>query len=216
VTPAHTALDERLREIERDLAAMARLAAARLGDALAARERADRGMAARVIAGDEEMDDLCLAVEDRVFRTQLLQAPVARDQRLLHVARIVCVALERVGDLASAVAELTPTAPPACAAAPRVQEHLDTLAALAVDSLRAAGDALAGGDPAALEVNAARAVAARRALRELVAATAECADQTPHDPWPGETVLLGRHLERVADNAKEIAHRLRFLASGDR
>jgi phosphate transport system protein len=214
MSPVRDSPATRVRDIEDDLARMADLALQRVTAALDARDRGDRALAAAVVAGDDEMDELCLAIEERVFRTQIRQAPVARDQRVLHVARIVCIALERVGDLASAIAELTPSEPASCRAAPEVQEHLDRLRQLALDGLADVAAALAGGDVSGSARNAERARAARRALLGLVAAVATCADEAPGHPWPAETVLLGRHLERTADNAKEIAGRLAFLATG--
>src|SRR5690606_38980581 len=96
--------------------------------ALAAWRAGDRAAAARVVAEDELVDETCLRVERRVLLTQVTLAPVARDQRLLHVARIVCVALERVGDLASAIARLTGDPPPRGPWADRVLARLDDLA----------------------------------------------------------------------------------------
>jgi phosphate transport system protein len=214
MTPVSDSPDLRVRAIEDDLARMADLALQRVTAALDARDRGDRAQAADVVAGDEEMDELCLSLEERIFRTQIRLAPVARDQRLLHVARIVCIALERVGDLASAIAELTPSEPASCRSAPEVQEHLDRLRDLALDGLTAIASALNGGDVSGTAHNAERAREARRALLRLVTAVATCAGEAPGNPWPAETVLLGRHLERTADNAKEIAGRLAFLATG--
>lgn len=214
MSPVSDSPDARVRDIEDDLARMADLAVRRVAAALDARERGDRALAAEVVAGDEAMDELCLAIEERVFRTQIRQAPVARDQRVLHVARIVCIALERVGDLASAIAELTPSEPASCSTAPEVQEQLDRLRRLALDGLGAVATALNGGDTGGAARNAERAREARRALLGLVTAVATCAHEAPGHPWSGETILLGRHLERTADNAKEIAGRVAFLTTG--
>src|SRR5665647_2855793 len=67
-------------------------------------ELRDVEAAIQVIAGDDEVDDRCAALERLAFDLVLLQAPKAHDLRLIHVGLIVTVALERVGDLAVAIA----------------------------------------------------------------------------------------------------------------
>ena len=64
------------------------------------------GVAAdEVIAADEMVDSRCAELDQKVFSLQLLEAPVAGDQRLLHVGLIAVIALERVGDLAKNIAK---------------------------------------------------------------------------------------------------------------
>ena len=52
------------------------------------------------------------ALDQKVFSLQLLEAPVAADQRLLHVGLITVIALERVGDLAVAIADASTSVRP--------------------------------------------------------------------------------------------------------
>src|SRR5450756_505943 len=94
--------DLRLRIVE-----MASLVLNQIERATAAWESADAAAAEVVIAGDDRIDEACVELDQAIYRIQLLQAPVASDLRLLHVGLIAVVALERVGDLAVAISELT-------------------------------------------------------------------------------------------------------------
>lgn len=212
----HPPLQHRVSAVERDLVRMSDLAVERLERAFEAWRAADAELAARVIAEDELMDDLCLSIEEQVLATQLAHAPAARDQRLLHVARIVCVALERVGDLGSAVAELATAPRSARRLCPAVDARLAALAQLAVGSLALARDALAADDErlaAGVPLRAAEARAALGALLDEVCAATRAGDPPARS---APAVLVGRHLERVSDNASAIATRLTFLITGRR
>ena len=67
-------------------------------------EARDVNAARQVIAGDDDVDDRCAALERLAFDLVLLQAPKAHDLRLIHSGLVITVALERVGDLAVAIA----------------------------------------------------------------------------------------------------------------
>jgi len=209
-----SALDRCVGDIERDLLTMADLAVRRTERALGSWRDGDRAAAARVIADDELVDDLCLAIERRVLVTQVTMAPVARDQRLLHVARIACVAFERVGDLASAIADLAGDAPADIARAPRVARRLDHLAELAVDGLAGTREALDAGDAALAFGVVGRAAEAPQALADLLAEVCEGQELGADPALAASVVLLGRHLERLVDNAAMVARRVVFLATG--
>jgi phosphate transport system protein len=214
MSPYRSTLEQRVAAIERDLLTMCELAVQRLRAALSAWEAGDTGAAARVIADDDLVDDLCLRMEGRVFTTQLREAPVARDQRLLHVARVVGVALERVGDLASGVAELTLTTPWHPDPPPRPHARLERMGELAIGSLAQCRAALAEGDVLLASGVEAMAADARVALRDLVREVSEGSRSGGDAAWSAAAVLLGRLLERVADNAAAIAVRIDFLVNG--
>jgi phosphate transport system protein len=207
--PSARTLPDRVRAIEAALAELADLAVARITEAHGVWLRRDAAGAARVIAADDEVDAICGRVELAVFQAQTLHAPVARDARLLHAARVVCLALERIGDLASAVAYAARVAPPP-APGDRGRHHLDLLGELAIDAVTAVRDSIPDGDPVRARRVAGDAHRARCVLGALVADL--CAGA--HAPCDGEAVLVGRHLERVCDNAAEITARMTFVTEG--
>ncbi|MEW6581636.1 MAG: PhoU domain-containing protein [Actinomycetota bacterium] len=196
------------------LVGMASLALAQVEHAVAAWEDLDAAAAAEVIAGDEQVDDLCLELDQRIFTIQVLEAPVARDMRLLHVGLIAVIALERVGDLAVSIANLA-TEVPREGAVPEVQSVVRRMSARAVDALAESVQAIARTDVELAARTITDAKSAQQLMAEVLAAVSRAPDSTETRMWATAAVLVARHLDRVANNAAELAGRVRFLATGE-
>ena len=196
------------------LVEMASLALRQVERAVAAWEEVDGESAMQVIVDDDLVDQRCMELDQKVFSIQLLEAPVAADQRLLHVGLIAVVALERVGDLAVAIAEMARSVGPE-GAVPRVQALISRMSARAVNALAEAVQAIARGDAELGESATESAEEVHRMLHELLAAVASASDEPETRAWSAAAVLVGRHLERVANNGGELGGRVRFLVSGE-
>ena len=195
------------------LVEMASLVLSQVELAVDAWETLDAGLAERVMAQDEDIDEYLMDLDARIYEVHLTHAPLAGDLRLLHVGLITAVALERVGDLAVSIARLAESTP-AGSSVPTVDTMIRRMAARAVDSLARAVQALARvdadlGDQARLEADTVRLM-----LEDVRAAASE--EDVPGDrEWVTASVLVARHLERVANNAAELGGRVRFVATGE-
>ncbi|MCC6830180.1 MAG: hypothetical protein IT200_02445 [Thermoleophilia bacterium] len=182
--------------------------------AVAAWETLDFDAADAVIAGDDRVDERCVELDQKIFSIQLLEAPVAADLRLLHVGLITVIALERVGDLAVAMATLARNQRPE-ATVPEVQELVQRMSSQAVDTLAVAVQAIARGDVELGE----RAVEQARHVKGMLNDVLELAGTVQADPqnrsWRAAAILTARHLERVANNGAELGGRVRFLVTGE-
>lgn len=196
------------------LVEMASLALTQVEHAVAAWDDVDAAGAAEVIAGDEQVDDRCLELDQRIFQIQILEAPVAGDMRLLHVGLISVVALERVGDLAVSIAELAGGVPRE-GAVPEVQAIIARMSARAIDALAEAVQAVARGDVDLADRTIADAKSAQGLMTDVLSALAQAPDSPETRAWSAAAVLVARHLDRVANNAAELAGRVRFLATGE-
>jgi phosphate transport system protein len=201
--------DLRLRIVE-----MASLTLNQIERATAAWESSDTAAAEQIIADDERIDEACVELDHAIYRMQLLQAPVAGDLRLLHVGLIAVVALERVGDLAVAIAELTRSVRTGDAD-PEIQATLSRMSAQAVDTLALAVQAIARGDVALGERASEQAKAVREMLSDLLEVVAAADAETTNRAWNASAVLVGRHLERVANNGGELGGRVNFIVTGE-
>jgi phosphate transport system protein len=197
------------------LVEMASLVLTQVERAVAAWEDTDAEAAALVIAGDDEVDERCADLDQKVFAIQLLEAPVAADQRLLHVGLIAVVALERVGDLAVAIAEMARSVRPE-GAVPGVQALITRMSGRAVNTLADAVQAIARGDADLGDHAVFEAAGVRAMLSDLLVAVSGAPDESETRAWSSAAVLVGRHLERVANNGRELGGRVRFLVSGER
>jgi phosphate transport system protein len=196
------------------LVEMASLVLSQVERGVVAWEEVDMAAASDVIAADDQVDRRCAELDQKVFSLQLLQAPVAGDQRLLHVGLIAVIALERVGDLAVAIAEAAKSVPPE-GAVPEIQALIARMSARAVDTLARAVQAIARGDAELGEQAAVEAATVRQMLAEVVTGVAGAPDEPETRIWSAAAVLVARHLERVANNGAELGGRVRFLVSGE-
>jgi phosphate uptake regulator len=80
------------------LVEMASLVLSQVERGVQAWEDVDAAAARTVVADDDQVDVRCAELDQKIYSLQLLEAPVAGDQRLLHVGLIAVIALERVGD----------------------------------------------------------------------------------------------------------------------
>jgi phosphate transport system protein len=196
------------------LVEMASLVLGQVENAVRAWEEVDAEASAQVVAGDDQVDIHCLALDQRIFNVQLLEAPVARDLRLLHVGLIAVIALERVGDLAVSIATLAQGVPRE-GAVPEVQAVIHRMSARAVDALAEAVQSIARSDVDLADRTVSDARQAQALMSEVLTAIGQAPDASEAKQWMAAAVLVARHLDRVANNAAELAGRVRFLATGE-
>jgi len=99
------AFDADLHELARKIAEMGRLDAEQITNAIDAWARRDLALAHRVIATDDQVDDLQQQIEEKVITTIARRQPMAVDLREIVGALRISNDLERVGDLAENVAK---------------------------------------------------------------------------------------------------------------
>jgi phosphate transport system protein len=167
--------------------------------------------ARRIVATDNEVNDLQIDIDDRCLRLLATQAPLAGDLRLITSAMKINADLERIGDQAVNVAENALTLIPQPPVKPLID--IPRMAEMAEGMIRDALDAFVKND-----ATLARDVLSRddgvdelkdQVFRELL--TYMMAD-------PGTIqrslalILLSRNLERIADHATNIAEDVIFIA----
>jgi phosphate transport system protein len=181
---------------------------------VAAWDSVDADAAESVIANDDAVDDRCAELDARIFEIQTSGEPDLAERRLLHVGLIAAVALERVGDLAVAIAEQARAVRPE-GAVPHAQALIGRMSARAIDALANAIQAIARGDVELGEQASQQAQKVREMLGELLGIVAETPDEPESRAWSAAAVLVGRHLERVANNGSELGGRVRFMVTGE-
>jgi phosphate transport system protein len=100
-------LDKELNELDAQVMHLDSLVEHALAQALGALETGDREKAEAVIASDDAIDDLHIAIQEHTFRVTILQQPLAgRDMRYLTSMLPITIDLERIGDEAEGIARL--------------------------------------------------------------------------------------------------------------
>jgi len=174
----------------------------------------DSEEAQRVIDGDDAIDARYLDIDQRTLETLALQTPVAADLRLVSAIIHVNLHLERTGDQAVNVAKLhlsTEDLPGSDAMREQIREMGD----LVVGMLRSAMEAF---DRRDLELSL-RLPKMDDPVDRLNRASHLEALKLADDPsaldWGLHMNLVSRALERVGDQAVDIAEQVGFLITGE-
>ena len=205
---------EELRALEGEVQQTGTQARLLLERALQALAHSDPAICDQVIRGDDEVDQLYLDVERRILGLFALQTPVASDLRLLTALLHINLHLERIADQAVNMAKITKLAnglPPN----PTVLQHLGEMGAIALGMMGAAMAALARRD-----LDLARSLPEmddpldrlnRGMLQQVLAAS----DDRRMLEWGIRMYVVSRQIERIGDNAVDIAEQVAFLVTGE-
>ena len=175
----------------------------------------DQAMAAEVMAGDDQIDDMIIDIEDRCMLLIAKQQPIAHDLRVLATGFKISTDLERIGDHAFDMAKTVSV----LAAGTPLQNFFYTrqLAECAVEMLNMAMDAYRRGD-----VPLAEAVCHKDdEMDDLFARTfMELSHQTSSDAELAgkitQLMFVARFLERIGDHATNIAEWVIYLETAER
>jgi phosphate transport system protein len=174
----------------------------------------DLALATAVIAGDDRIDQLEVEIEEECLKLLALYQPVATDLRFVIAVLKINNDLERIGDLGVNIAQ---RAEAIVARAPvELDLQLPLMAGKAQTMLRHALDSLVNLDPELArrvcdaddevdELN--RSVAAR--VKEAALADPRQLDPLVH------LLLVARHIERIADQATNIAEDVIYMVEGE-
>ena len=205
---------EELRALEGEVQRTGTQAQLLLERALQALAGGDPAVCGEVIRGDDEVDQLYLDVERRILHLFALQTPVASDLRLLTALLHINLHLERIADQAVNMAKITKLAhglPPN----PTVLQHLGEMGAIALGMVGAAMAALARRDLELArnlpEMDDPLDRLNRGMLQQVLAAS----DDQRVLEWGIRMYVVSRQIERIGDNAVDIAEQVAFLVTGE-
>ncbi len=205
--------DQELDALKQDVLHMAALAESAIGKAASALLLRDLGMAEDVLRGDEAINRLEIAIDERCLRLLALYQPEAGDLRFIAMALKINNDLERVGDQAVNIAERSLELLKEPALKPLID--IPYLAQLSQAMLKHSVEAFLQRDTVL-----ARSVCQRddevdglddQIFRELLTYMLQDHQAITRAV---NLILVSRHLERVADHATNIAENVIYLVEG--
>lgn len=203
-----------LESVKNHLLEMGGLVEQQIGKAVEALLNRDSGVAEEVVAGDEQVNDMEISIDEECFRILARRQPAASDLRLVLAISKVTTDLERIGDEASKIGRQAIKAAEEGGAVTSYVE-IRHIGAHVGDMLRRALDAFArlDVDMAVEVVISDREVDSEyaTAMRSLVTFMME--DPRTIGPVLGQMWAL-RSLERVGDHASNIAEHVIYLVRG--
>lgn len=211
MTPSRVQFHEAREMLRVDVDALGLLAERAVVGAMSALLGEDAGAARTVVAGDDQIDALFVALEERAYALLARQAPVAADLRFLLSALRVMADFEKTGDRAVAVAKSSLAD---WEREPVTIGLLGRMGDLALGLLASARAAWLEQDLFVASDLKRRDDVLDGTFRELVAHLL-----TRDGPGAPSLVLhahaAGRNLERIADHAVIIGERVSYMLTGD-
>ncbi|HTT57617.1 MAG TPA: phosphate signaling complex protein PhoU [Opitutaceae bacterium] len=205
--------DAELETLRSHLILMGETAIQQVRDALKALVEANIGLADRVIANDDKLDELEIKIDNEGVRFMNLRAPIASDLRLVIVGMKAGHDLERVGDEATSIAK---RAIKLCAEPP-LKPYIDIphMASIALEMLRDALDCMLHGDEAKAIAVCKRDLEVDNLNRQLYRELTSFMVEKPETISRAiELMFISKSLERIADHATNIAEETIYLVKG--
>lgn len=211
---ARTEFDHELENLHLDLIRMGGLIEDAIDKSIVALEKRDKELARKIIANDKQIDDLERVIETQCLRLLLKQQPVAKDLRAISTALKMITDMERIGDQASDIADVSlrfgdePFL--------RTLEHIPLMAHIASAMVKDSINAFVKSD---LELS--RRImdkddevdnlfeTVKQDIMCVMANTPDKADQAI------DFLLIAKYLERIGDHAVNIAEWVVFSVTGE-
>ncbi|MBN9140898.1 MAG: phosphate signaling complex protein PhoU [Micrococcales bacterium] len=205
---------QELREVQERLVEISTLVADSIEKATRAFNESDVSLAEEVIEDDRRIDVLAAELDELAITILARQQPVARDLRIVVSALRVSASLERMGDMAEHIAQLSRYRFPEKVVPKGLRGTFREMGALDVEIARKLTELLETQDTAIAEH-------IRNEDDKVDALHLAVFDKVLGETWKGETAdtvdatLASRYHERFADHAVSIAKKVQYLATGD-
>jgi phosphate transport system protein len=205
---------QELREVQERLVEIAALVADSIDNATRAFNESDVALAETVIENDRKIDVLAAELDELAITILARQQPVARDLRIVVSALRISASLERMGDMAEHIAQLSRYRFPEKVVPKGLRSTFREMGALDVEIARKLTELLETQDTDIAEH-------IRNEDDKVDALHLAVFDKVLGETWKGETVdtvdatLASRYHERFADHAVSIAKKVQYLATGD-
>ena len=176
--------------------------------------RADLALAEEVLTGDAALDEQRAECEENAYSLLALQAPVARDLRVVLAATYCAEKIERMGDLAAHVADAARFAHPGHVVPDDLVGQFTELGAITTDmASRLATLVTARERNAYAELEGIDSTVDR--LHAEVLRRISSADFPQGPQAAASLALVARFYERFGDQAVSVAKRLDFAETGE-
>ncbi len=203
--------DDQLEALHTELIEMGALCENAISNAAQALMEGDLALARRTAEFDHEIDEKERKIESLALKLLLFQQPVARDLRQVSAALKMITDMERIGDQAADIAEITTMAN----IVPEDTLHVNDMARATIKMVTESIDAFVQAD-----LNLARAVMeyddvvddlfdkVKKELIELIGKHPERGE------YAIDLLMIAKYFERIGDHAVNIAEWVEFSITG--
>ena len=212
---ARNAFDADLQTLSASLIEMGQFATEAVEKAITALFAEDKATAQNIIDEDDSLDEMEHNIEQLCLRLLLKQQPVASDLRKISTAIKMITDIERIGDHAADIAEITlllngPVFP-------EIHEELSTMATLAQNMAKSATVAYVSGDLKLArntritdDLVDAAFLKIRNILGEIIRTKPDAMEAAM------DYLMIIKYLERIADHAENICEWVEYYMTGEK
>ncbi len=205
--------DEQLKELNLEMVRMGSAVENAITTAVKGLVRRDGELAKRAIAADEKIDDMEREIESRCLKIILQQQPVATDLRHVSAALKMITDMERIGDHAADISEISLHLDKGAAASdlldiPVMAEETVKMLTMAINAFVYSDEELANKVIADDDIVDEHFIRIKSELTEMILADSSCADRAL------DLLMTAKYLERIGDHATNIAEWVVFSVSG--
>jgi phosphate transport system protein len=206
---------EALQELRGDVIRLGALVTEAIAAGTQALLDADLAAAEHVVEQDAAIDELAYAIEDQCFVLIARQQPMAGDLRMVLAVLRIGHELERSGDLMKSVVKATRQLYPH-SIDPKLRGIIGRMGEQAASEVRVAIDAFADSDPsraaAVFDMDDVMDDLTKSLFRYILSREGPVDEGRLLESV--QLSLVGRHYERIADHAVNVADRVVFVATG--
>lgn len=205
---------QELREVQDRLVEISDLVTESIEKATRSFNESDVSLAEEVIAEDDRIDQLTVALDELAITILARQQPVARDLRIVVSALRISASLERMGDMSTHISQLARYRFPDKVVPKSLRNTFAEMGRLDVEIARKLSELLRTEDVYLAEE-------IRNEDDKIDALHLSVFDKVLGETWKGEAIdtvdatLASRYHERFADHAVSIAKKVQYLATGD-
>ncbi len=203
-----------LEDVQGRLVEIAELVTVAIDKATRAFGQSDVALAEEVIEADAIIDDKAIELDELAIEILARQQPVARDLRIVVSALRMSASLERMGDIAEHIAQLTRMRFPERAIPKGLKSTFLKMGELDVEVARQLTELLRTQDGELIDQ-------IRNADDKLDDLHVSVFEKVLSDSWQGEAAatvdatLASRYHERFGDHAVSVAKKVAYLSTGD-
>src|SRR5690625_4316266 len=206
-------IDRELDTLNEQLIAMGKEVKKTINDAIISLENNEKDFAKKIIENDDEIDNMERDLERKCLTLMIRQHPVTRDLRLITAVLKMTTDLERIGDQAADIAEISLHFDELSFL--RNETYIHKMAALTIDMVDKSLKAFVNGDLALAD----EVIKEDDKVDELfLIVRNELIDLIHKDKKLGEEamdmLMVTKYLERIGDHAENIAYCVIYSITG--
>lgn len=207
--------DEQLKTLNEELTQMGFLVEKAIKNAVNALETGNDSLAEDAISFDKEIDKKEKDIESLCLRLLLQQQPVARDLRQISAALKMITDMERIGDMASDIAEIEKSYDQKDMKYVKELYHIPQMADAAIDMVNRSVEAYVKKD----EQLAFKVIDSDDLVDNLFTSVKnDLIELIRKDPKSGDSsmdlLMVAKYFERIGDHATNIAEWVEFSVTG--